>query len=48
MNPIFKFILTFAISIVLTFILITNISNPFLKSFIIAIAISVIVTKEND
>jgi len=48
MNPILEFILTFSISLVLTFILITNIGNPFLKSCIIALAISVIATKQND
>lgn len=42
MNPIFDFILYFAVSLVLVFGLISMLDNPFTISFIIALAVTCI------
>ena len=46
MHPAYNFIIWFAVSLVITFFVITTIGNPFVKSFIIAIVVSVLATKD--
>lgn len=46
MLPIYKFIFWFSISLVGTFFLVTTIANPFVKSFIISIIVTIIATKD--
>ncbi len=46
MSPIFNFILWFAVSLVGTFFIISNITNPFTSSFILALIISFLGIKD--
>jgi len=46
MQPIYKFILWFSISLIGTFFLVTIIANPFTKSFIISIILTIVATKD--
>jgi len=47
MEAIYKFMLWFSISLVGTFFVLSTIGNPFIKSFIIAMVISLIGTKDD-
>jgi len=46
MHPVYTFILWFAITLVITFFVVTTIGNPFVKSFIIALVVAVLATKD--
>ena len=48
MHPAYHFIIYFAIALVGTFFVITTIGNPFIKSFIIAIVVAVLATKDKN
>ena len=48
MHPIYKFMIWFVTSIVIIFLIVSNMSNPFIISFLLALGVSIIATKEND
>ena len=46
MHGVYQFMIWFTVSLVAIFFVITTIGNPFVKSFIIALVISIIAVKE--
>ena len=48
LNPVFAFVLWFAVSLVGVFLVVTNFGNPFLVSFTLALVISFLGIKNDN